>query len=77
MIEKNVSVSFTADEPWTTITCADGSVLRIRTVVKDVVRTSVYDEQGNPTYKVEWQTVYHVVTPPELKRDALGTGSVN
>jgi hypothetical protein len=53
-------------EPWTQIDLADGSTIKLRSVVSEVWRvTGEYDAEGNPIYIVKHQTIMNV-TPAEL-----------
>lgn len=71
-------VPFGAAEPWTVITAVDGSEIKLRVVVKEVLRlVGEYDGQGDPVYVVNSATVYSVLSAEHLRRDAQVKGMVN
>lgn len=60
-------------EPQNRYTLADGSQIKIRTVVVDVVRIPhEYDQNGNPVYHVQSQNILTVVSPEHLREAAAG-----
>jgi len=64
------SVGFTTDgEQWSQYSLADGSQMKVKTVMMDVVRLDdEYSEQGDPVYLFTAQQVIGVVPNPELKK---------
>lgn len=81
MSSTRISIPFTSDEPWTEVRLEDGTVVRVRLVVKDVSRmVDEFDSQGNPMYYLESQQVFFVNAPEELKRQhapVAGSNLVN
>lgn len=76
--KQKVPVTFTADEPWTEVRLADGSHIRLRTVVKDVQRLEgEFTDEGTPLYYISTQQVYHTIAPEHMMRGARTTGSIN
>ncbi len=67
---EGVEVAFEATkEPWSEYTLADGSILKLKTVVTEVVRVEgQYDNEGNPTYVVRSGNVLVVSAPDNLRR---------
>lgn len=60
-----VSIEFTAEEPWITVKCADGAVVKLKAVIKEVLKfTDILDDQGNSTYNVPFSWVMHIIPPP-------------
>ena len=57
-------------ERWSDIKLADGSLIRIRQVVVQVVRVDdEYDSQGNPLYVVQSAPIMAIASvPPDLTR---------
>jgi len=57
-----------ANESWNQYLLDDGSVLKLKTVVTNIVRLEgVYDNEGNPVYVVKSGNVI-TATPPEHLR---------
>ncbi|MDQ3954614.1 MAG: hypothetical protein M3285_03585 [Actinomycetota bacterium] len=57
-------------EHWNEYLLDDGSVVRMKLVVTEIVRVEgQYDEQGNPGYIVSSTNVTAVTSPDELRRD--------
>lgn len=52
------------DEHWRTYALADGSTIRVKTVVKSVKRLKEYGHDGKPVYSVEADNVVEVVELP-------------
>lgn len=58
-----------SSEKWSEYKLEDGTTLRIKQVLIEVVRTGGFDAEGNPTYVVKAQPVLSLVDVPEnLKR---------
>ena len=53
-LAETVQVDFEANaEPWTTYTLSDGSIIKVRVIVKNVMRLEgEFDQGGNPVYMV-------------------------
>jgi hypothetical protein len=62
-------ISFRAsNENWNDYLLDDGTVLRMKLVVTEVLRvTNQYDQQGNPVYMVTSTNVMAIDAPDELK----------
>ncbi len=58
-----VQVDFDADaEPWATYTLSDGSVIKVRVTLKNVLRLEgEFDQGGNPVYMVGTDAAMRVV----------------
>jgi len=70
----NVPVEHSS-EAWNTYLLADGSSLRMKTVVTDVARIvepAHFDEQGNPTYLVQSMNIVRSNSPNNLRRTEEG-----
>jgi len=62
-----------AIERWTDVKLADGSTLRIKTVLLGVLRIEGhYDADGNPMYQVKANQIMTVDAPDQLKKGAGG-----
>jgi len=56
-------------EEWNEYLLDDGSVVRLKSVVTEVLRIEgLYDQDGNPVYRVNTQQVMAVSAPEELRR---------
>lgn len=56
-------------EHWNEYLLDDGSVVRMKAVVTEIVRVpGQYDNEGNPAYIVFSTNVTHVSSPEELKK---------
>jgi hypothetical protein len=65
------SVSFqTQGEQWSMYELEDGSTLKIKVVLMEVVRLDEYADNGDPVYLLTAQQVMGVVPNPELKKKA-------
>jgi hypothetical protein len=59
----------TMGEPWNEYLADDGSVIRVKLIVTEVLRVDdKYDEQGNPVYMVRSSNVMSTSSPEELRR---------
>ena len=70
-----IEVDFTSDsEPWSTYKLADGTTLKLRTIVTNVFRyEGEFDPMGNPLYNVTHNTVVRVTgVPKNLKGTPAG-----
>lgn len=65
-----VEVGFrSTGEYWNEYLADDGSVIRIKLVVSEIMRVpGQYDEQGDPAYFVKSQQILNVSAPDELRR---------
>ena len=56
-------------EEWNEYTIDDGSVLRMKTIISEVLRlTDEYDPEGNPVYIVKSANMLAVKSPDHLKK---------
>jgi hypothetical protein len=56
-------------ERWSEYKLEDGSIIRLKQVLLEIIRTEGYDPEGNPMYVVRAQPVLSVVEVPDrLKR---------
>lgn len=63
-----------ATERWTDIRLADGSQIRMKTVVVGVVRiVGKYDNEGNPMYSLKANQIMSVNAPEHLRQGAGGS----
>jgi hypothetical protein len=59
------------NEPSGSYALADGSRIRARLVLIDVIRVvGMFDEQGAPIYVLKYQVPFGVNAPPNLRKDA-------
>lgn len=64
-------VEFTTQgEQWTTYDLADGSTLKVKTVMMEVARLDEFDANGNPIYLFSAQQVIGVDANADLKKKA-------
>ncbi len=54
-----------SSEKWSEYKLADGTIIRLKQVLMEIVRTAGYDAEGNPTYVVKAQPVLSVVDVPD------------
>jgi len=60
-----------SNEIWNQYLLADGAMIKMKTVVTEVVRIeNQYDQEGNPVYAVKSANVLSVIAPEELKRQS-------
>ena len=55
-------------EPWSQFKLADGSVVKVKSVLLSVVRLDEFTPQGDPVYQFQMQQIVGVVVPDSLKR---------
>jgi hypothetical protein len=55
------------NEPWNKYKLSDGSVLYMRTIAINIIKTGQYDQFGKPIYLVSTTYIYHVRAPKELR----------
>jgi hypothetical protein len=65
-----VNVDFkTLHEEWNEYQLEDGTVLKFKTVVSNIIRTESYDPMtGDPVYHVRSTNILRVNVPEEMKR---------
>ena len=63
-------VDFVAEkEDWTIYKLSDGTVLKIKVVLVNIVRTSEHDPMtGNPIYAISTQLIVNSSSPQHLKK---------
>jgi hypothetical protein len=54
-----------SDEPWSEYTLEDGTKLRMKQVVVNVVKLDKVDDSGNPIYSIQSQQTLSVI--PQVK----------
>jgi hypothetical protein len=58
-----------SSEKWSEYKLEDGTTIRLKQVLMEVIRTGQYDPEGNPLYAIKAQPVLLVVdVPDKLKR---------
>ncbi len=57
-------------EPFSQYTLADGTTLRVKTVLINAVRLDTHNDQGDPVYQFQFQQVMAILAPESLKRKA-------
>ena len=58
-------------ERWSEYKLEDGSIIRLKQVLMEIIRTEAYDPEGDPMYVVKAQPIVSVVEVPDrLKRKA-------
>jgi hypothetical protein len=58
-----------SSEPWTEVLLEDGTVMRLKQIIVQVVRIDgKYDDQGNPVYIVKAAPAVSVVEVPDALR---------
>lgn len=61
----------TSGENWNEYLADDGSVIRIKLVVTEILRIDgQYDQDGNPAYLIKSSNVTAVSAPDELRRQS-------
>lgn len=65
------SVGFKAEtEPWYEYQCEDGTTLRVKLVVSEIVRLDgVYTPEGDPVYTIKSQNVVSAQVPEGLRKE--------
>jgi hypothetical protein len=71
-MEKLTEIEFqTRKEDWNEYQLMDGTVIKMKLVVSEILRIEgVYDEEGNPAYRIKSTNVPVVKSPDALKRKA-------
>jgi hypothetical protein len=58
-------------EPWCEFACEDGTKLKAKLVVSEIVRIDdARTPEGDPVYVIRSSTILHAVVPDELKKAA-------
>lgn len=57
-------------EPWTQYKLADGTEVKMKTVLLNAARLDEFNEQGDPVYQFQFQQILSIVAPDSLKRKA-------
>ena len=58
-------------EHWNEYLADDGTVIRMKLVVTDIVRIDgKYDDEGNPAYWIKSSNVTNVSAPDELRKES-------
>ncbi len=62
------------EEPWCVYRCSDGTILRVKLVVSQIVRVDgLYTGEGDPVYVVKSSNVISTEVPEALRKtDARG-----
>ena len=61
-------------EPWCELECEDGTRLRVKLVVSDVIRVdSVKTPDGAPLYMIKSSNILQANVPEELRKAKSGT----
>lgn len=56
-------------EHWNEYMLEDGTVIKLKVILKAVVRIKDhYDQSGNPVYSFQHQTINHIDVPESLKK---------
>jgi hypothetical protein len=59
----------TGGEHWNEYLCDDGSIVRLKPVVTEILRIEgEYDQQGNPIYRVQNVNVTHVIAAESQRK---------
>lgn len=66
---EGIEMDFTAKkEEWNEYELSEGSTVRIKLVITNIVKTNDYDNEGNPIYMVKSTNVVSVSVPQHLKK---------
>ena len=57
-----------SNEPWAQYTLADGSVLRAKLVLLEVIRLEAHMDNGDPVYQMQFQQIVGVNASEALKK---------
>jgi len=58
----------TIKENWNEYKLDDGTLLKAKSILTQVVRTKKFDKQGNPIYHYTTSAIATVIVPDELKK---------
>jgi hypothetical protein len=63
------SVEFESiSEPFTQYKLADGTTVKVKSILVDAVRLDAHNASGEPVYQFQFQQIIGVVAPDSLKR---------
>lgn len=65
------TVSFTGSEEWNTYNLEDGSRLRVKSVVAEIVRLEEFREDGEPIYAFTTKQISSTEVPEELMKERV------
>ena len=57
-----------SNEKWSEYKLEDGTTIRVKQVVMEVIRSSEYDPEGNPMYAIKAQPIVAIVDVPDNLR---------
>jgi len=57
-------------EPWSQYKLADGTEVKVKSILLNAARLEEFNEQGDPVYQFQFQQIIGVVAPDALKRKA-------
>ena len=57
-----------SSEKWSEYKLEDGTTIRLKQVIMEVIRTSQYDPEGNPLYTIKAQPILSILDVPENLR---------
>jgi hypothetical protein len=57
-----------SSEPWAQYTLTDGSMVKVKLVLLDVIRLDTHNDQGDPVYQFQFQQIIGVEAAESLKR---------
>ena len=57
-----------SSETWSQYSLTDGTKVKAKLVLLDVVRLDAFDESGEPLYQFQFQNIIGVVAPDTLKK---------
>jgi ISXO2-like transposase domain len=60
----------TSSEPFSQYTLADGTTVKVKTVLLEAVRLDTYTDTGDPVYQFQFQQILGIIAPDSLKRKA-------
>lgn len=70
-VKGTVVQALEAAESWNTYRLEDGTALKVKLIITDIVRLPTeFDEEGNPVYVVKSQKVFAVSAPESLRKKA-------
>jgi hypothetical protein len=57
------------EEPWCRLMLEDGTIIRARHIVEEVIRVDgEYDSEGDQEFVIRWGTILYCYSPEHLKR---------
>lgn len=66
------TVSFTGSEDWNIYKLEDGSCLRVKSVLSDIIRLEEFKENGEPVYAFTTTQISSTEVPEELMKEQVG-----